>query len=70
MTSSERSSRPGALSVVSGLQGQLRYVEASREDIDADRSALHRRYVVDPCWDECAAGGELESLASIRGFAP
>ena len=70
MTTSERSRQPGALRVVSGLQGQLRYVRASREDASADRRALHKRHVVDPYWGECAAGGELESLASVRGLAP
>ena len=70
MMTRETDDGTSSLTVVSGLPGQRHYLEACRKDAEADRCALHRRYVVDPYWARCAAGGELESFASIRGLAP
>ena len=66
----QRCDSPSSHTVVNGLPGQRRYIEAGRKDAAADRCALHKRYVVDPYWADCAAGGELESFASMRGLAP
>jgi len=56
--------------LVPGLDSQLRYVDACRADPAADKRVLHKKFVADPHWTQCVAGGELEKWASIRGLAP
>ena len=60
---------PSRLAILSGLPGQRLYVESCRTGVGTDRRLLHGRYVVDPYWADCAAGGELESFTSVRGLA-
>lgn len=49
--------------IIPGYEGMASYVEAAKSDPDADLEELYREYVVDPYWEECAAGGEYRILA-------
>lgn len=59
-----------SLQVISGLPGQLRYIDACRATPAADKRSLHKQHVADPYWARCVSGGEMEKYAAIRGMAP
>lgn len=44
--------------IISAYEGLAAYVEAARPAPNIGLNALFRQYVVDPYWEDCAAGGE------------
>ena len=54
---------PQEFTIISAYEGMAAYVEAAGAASTPDLPALFRQYVVEPYWEDCAAGGEFVKLA-------
>ncbi len=55
---------PADVRIVLGYEGMGRYVAAAQASPEPDLAALFQEHVVEPIWEACAAGAELESYVA------